>query len=431
MAYFHITPGVPSLNLPPSRRGEVSFKVTSNVDRTVRIQASPLPDSGAKAEWLSIEGKAVRDLAPAEEQTFVVQVQVPEDVPEGEQHFRLLVANAARPDDEYDASSPVAFTIPAAPPPPLPEPPPPPRPFPWWIPATAGAVLILAVGGYVIGRAGRPPAPAERCDPAKGYCCAGSATAGCAAASGPAEKCDPGMACAPAASCAALLASRSGVPSGVYWLKPSTSDAAFQAYCDMTTEGGGWTLVWSNLRGGRGKPFTELQWKVAINTLPRYSGTPSENLESFIVYTGLKHWKALAPAGLLRDDWSPDYGAPIDQRYICPYVFSDSATYQITFDRSACSQRVGSIVPGLVSSSNNAKFSAYDVDNDTWESNCATTYSSGSPWWSYNCWAGSLVGAGEFSSNGSANGAFWAGPGTPAWGTAGGNGAGNGWIFVK
>jgi hypothetical protein len=54
---------------------------------------------------------------------------------------------------------------------------------------------------------------------------------------------DGSSAQSPGTTCATILTKFPSAASGVYWVDPAKNGTAFQVYCDMTFDGGGWALL--------------------------------------------------------------------------------------------------------------------------------------------------------------------------------------------
>jgi beta-lactam-binding protein with PASTA domain len=146
------TPATDTLKTDAKGHAEAVFTVTNTTTHPVRGMARVKALENAKSEWLQITGETERDFPPGGTQQFAVAFDAPPApkpaagapaAPAGaaEQYsFRLDVASAMNPDEDFTEGPPVKVQLPA------PEVVKPSKPFPKWIFIPIAAVVLIGVG---------------------------------------------------------------------------------------------------------------------------------------------------------------------------------------------------------------------------------------------------------------------------------------------
>ncbi len=217
---------------------------------------------------------------------------------------------------------------------------------------------------------------------------------------------------APPKSCREILERGQSQGNKVYQVKPRADMPEISVFCDMISDGGGWTLVaLNNSIPGNISP----DWETAINGVSNV-GDITANLDSYKYFVGLSYWQPIG--GSLKIQMGAS-STSVARKAKMNYSLNAGDKYRITF--SSLQIMLGDSAPGLYSMNNQA-FSTYDRDNDTYSMNCSFMYGN-SPFWYTECWSGSIWGGGYQSNNSYAN--------APYWDSANGEYFNNGSIWLK
>jgi hypothetical protein len=156
------TTATDTLKTDAKGHAEAVFTVTNTSPRPMRGMARARALESAKQEWLQMTGESERDFAPGGTQQFVVTFDAPVITPPAadtkppgtsspattpatgaaadKYSFRIDVASATNPDEDFTEGPVVKVELPVA------KPAPPPKPFPKWIFIPIAAVVLIGIG---------------------------------------------------------------------------------------------------------------------------------------------------------------------------------------------------------------------------------------------------------------------------------------------
>jgi len=162
--------------------------------------------------------------------------------------------------------------------------------------------------------------------------------------------------------------------SGTYEIHSDLIDNSFLVYCDMFTDGGGWTLIALNDQTTTFTNFNK-NWNEYKNGFGNLSSKQ-------LGWLGNDKIHALTNEGNKTLMVKTDSNV---HKYNSFKIDNESNKYKMTFDDSPLSNDGNQFT-----NHNNKFFSTYDRDNDSGGSNCASQYKSG--WWFNACYYMTIAG---------------------------------------
>ncbi|XP_049900698.1 microfibril-associated glycoprotein 4-like [Epinephelus moara] len=156
--------------------------------------------------------------------------------------------------------------------------------------------------------------------------------------------------------------------SGVYIIYPGGPTTPLHAYCDMDTDGGGWTVFQRRIDGTENFFRPWRHYKAGFGNV---AGEYWLGLENLFLLTMRKKNE-------LRVDMEDFEGGKASAQYSSFSIGPENSGYQLY---------LGSFSAGAAGDSlahhNDMKFTTFDKDQDQWDKNCAQHYLGG--FWYNNC----------------------------------------------
>ena len=166
--------------------------------------------------------------------------------------------------------------------------------------------------------------------------------------------------------------------SGVYNIQPNNTNSSFNVYCDMETDGGGWTVLLKRRDGSVDFYRNWTDYKSGFGNLEGEHWLGLDNMHLLTNLTGV--------TAQLRVDLADWEGNTSYAKYDQFSVGDEDSNYTL----SVSGYQNASTAGDSLANHNEQRFSTPDRDNDVTGAHCAVYFHG--PWWHRHCYASLLTG---------------------------------------